>query len=128
MYLYKIKVEFEDIDAYGIIHHPKILYYLERTRVHFFIDNGIELETFPYGLVVRKVNIEYKSMLLMFDDIDIELKVNNIEKYKFNFDYSIKKQNKKVITANLQLIVIDKNTKKFIPIPDVILKLFEKLK
>jgi len=30
MYLYKTMVEFEDIDCYGIIHHPKILYYFER--------------------------------------------------------------------------------------------------
>lgn len=127
MYLYQTMVEFEDIDCYGIIHHPKILYYLERTRVHFFLNNGIELENFPYGIVVREVNIKYKNMLIMFDKIDIELRVNNIDKYKFDFEYSIKKDKKTCVTANLQLIVIDKNTKKFIPIPDVILKLFEKL-
>ena len=58
MYLYKTMVEFEDIDCYGIIHHPKILYYFERARVHFFLDNGIELENFLYGIVVRSINIQ----------------------------------------------------------------------
>ena len=127
MYSYKIRVEFEDIDCYGIIHHPKILYYLERTRVHFFMENGVELSGYPYGIVVRNINIQYKSMLLMFDEIDVELRVNNIDKYRFDFDYSIKKEGKTAIIATIQLVVIDKNSKKFTGIPDDMLKLFEKL-
>jgi len=120
-------VEFEDIDCYGIIHHPKILYYFERARVHFFLDNGIELENFPYGIVVRSINIQYKNMLVMFDKIDIELRVKNVEKYRFDFDYSIKKEGKTYVSALLQLVVIDKNTKKLTSIPEIMLKLFEKL-
>ena len=41
MYSYPVTVEYEDVDSYDIVHHPKVLYYFERARVRFFYDNDI---------------------------------------------------------------------------------------
>lgn len=125
MYLYKTTVEFEDIDSYGIIHHPKVLHYFERTRVHFFNDNNLKIDQLKHGIVLRNVNIQYKKPLTLLDKIDIELRVKKLENYSFEWDYRIIKDNKLCVAATIEMATIDLDTKKLIPVPDYLKELLE---
>lgn len=122
MYLYPVKVEFEDIDSYGIIHHPRLLYYLERARVHFFLDNGVDIATQSgkAGFVLRNISIQLKAQIVMFDSLNVEVRATNIDKYKFTFDYRVKKENKTMVTSQIEMVTIDLTTKKLIEIPKAI--------
>lgn len=122
MYLYPVKVEFEDIDSYGIIHHPRLLYYLERARVHFFLDNGVDIATQSgkVGFVLRNISIQLKAQIVMFDSLNVEVRATNIDKYKFTFDYRVKKENKTMVTSQIEMVTIDLTTKKLIEIPKAI--------
>ncbi|HOV15377.1 MAG TPA: thioesterase family protein [Spirochaetota bacterium] len=128
MYIFPITVEFEDIDSYGIIHHPKVLYYFERARVHFFLDNELDLNAIKFGVVLRSVNIQYKIPLLFMDKIDIEIKSNNIEKFRFDLNYRILKDGKSAVISTIEFCIIDLETKRLIEIPEKIKVLLEKLK
>ncbi|HPO48807.1 MAG TPA: thioesterase family protein [Spirochaetota bacterium] len=127
MYKFPITIEFEDIDSYGIIHHPKVLYYFERARVHFFIDNGVDLNKLKYGVVLRNLNIQYKIPLLFMDNVCVEVSAKNIEKFRFELDYKIVKESKNAVVSTIELCVIDLETKKLSPIPDEIRVLLEKI-
>ncbi len=129
MYLYNVNVEFEDIDSYGIIHHPRVLYFLERARVHFFLDNGIDVNTHDtsVGFVLRNINIQLKKQIVMFNKLDIEVRTKNIDRYRFTFDYQIKCNGKVMITSDIEMVLIDVNTKKLIQIPDDIRTILEKI-
>lgn len=120
MYHHPIHVEFEDIDNYGIIHHPKFLYYMERTRCGFFAENDIEIRPgkVELGMVLRNIQINIKSQVLMFDTIDVELETSDISKYRFNFLYTFKRENKTVATGLTEMVYIDLNTKRLVAIPD----------
>lgn len=118
MYVYPITVEFEDIDSYGIIHHPKILYYFERARVHFFLDNNVDITNLPFGIVLRNINIQFKRQLYFLDKINIELTAKNIDKYRFDLHYNVKKDNLTANIAAIEMVSIDLATKKLAPIPD----------
>ena len=87
MFHHPIHVEFEDIDSYGIIHHPKFFYYMERTRCAFLMQNGVDIRTgkINLGLVLRNIQINIKSQVEMFDNLDVELETSEISKYRFNF-------------------------------------------
>ncbi|OHD14534.1 MAG: hypothetical protein A2086_14380 [Spirochaetes bacterium GWD1_27_9] len=128
MYSFPITVEFEDIDSYGIIHHPKILYYFERTRVHFFMDNNININKIKYGIVLRDISIQYKSQLLLMDKINVELRTKSIDKFRFVFEYTIKKEDKTAIKSEIEFCVIDLDSKRLTEIPDEIRVLLEKIK
>ena len=127
MYEYNLTVEFEDIDSYGIIHHPKILYYLERARTHFLLDNGLNIKSIKEGIVLRDVSIQYKAQILMFDKLTVQVRVRGIEKYKFYWDYIIKKDGKTMITSSLEVVIIDLESKKLTPIPEYFLKIIKQI-
>jgi acyl-CoA thioester hydrolase len=118
MYNYPETVEFEDIDSYGIAHHAKIITYLERARVHFFLDNEIDVKSIDFGLVLIKMNVQFKQPLLMMDKINIQVSIVRIEKFRFEWEYKIIKNEKICIIANVEQVLIDLKTKKIIQIPD----------
>lgn len=131
MYHYPIHVEFEDIDNYGIIHHPKFFYYMERSRCSFFTKNGIDIQPgkAKFGLVLRNIQIGIKSQVMMFDNLDVELETSNINKYSFDFVYTFKRENKVIATGQTEMVYIDLVTKRLVAIPDdqlTLLKTIEK--
>lgn len=123
MYEIKKTVQFEDIDIYGIIHHPKVLYYFERLRNSFFEKNGINLNKIDYGIVIKKIKVDYKAPLAMFDNITIRQTVDEVRDYKFVLKYLITKKERLMVCAKIDFVTMDLNTKKIIPIPDEILLL-----
>ncbi len=131
MYHHPIHVEFEDIDNYGIIHHPKFFYYMERTRCGFFTKNGVDIRPgkTELGMVLRNIQINIKSQVLMFDNLDVELETSDISKYRFNFIYTFKRENKILATGQTEMVYIDLTTKRLAPIPEeqlALLKTIEK--
>lgn len=131
MYHHLIHVEFEDIDNYGIIHHPKFFYYMERTRCSFFTGNGIDIRPgkAELGMVLRNIQISIKSQVLMFDNLDVELETSDISKYRFNFVYTFKRENKIIATGQTEMVYIDLITKRLTAIPEeqlTLLKTIEK--
>ncbi|MBN2545226.1 MAG: acyl-CoA thioesterase [Spirochaetes bacterium] len=127
MYSYPVTVEFEDVDSYNITHHTKLIAYLERARVHFFADNNIDLNNFQYGLVLRNMNIQFKQPLFLMDKVNVELRVKYIDKLRFEWDYKIVKNAKTAVSAAIEQVVIDVNTKKIVPIPEKIKSMLEKI-
>lgn len=131
MYHYPIHVEFEDIDNYGIIHHPKFFYYMERSRCDFLIKNGIDIRPgkAELGMVLRNIQLSIKSQVMMFDNLDVELETSNISKYRFNFIYTFKRENKVIATGQTEMVYIDLVTKRLTAIPNeqlALLKTIEK--
>ena len=127
MYNYNETVEFEDVDSYGIAHHTKIISYLERARVHFFLENGIDIKSFEYGLVLTGMNIQFKRPLFMMDNFIVQVSVIKLEKYRFVWEYKIIKSDKICITANIEQVIIDLATKKIVQIPDSVKTLLLKI-
>ena len=128
MYTFQETVEFEDIDSYNIAHHTKIIAYLERARVHFFTDNDIDILSLEYGPVITKLNIQFKYPLLMLDKINIIVEIKKLEKIRFEWEYTIKKNDKIAVIANIEQVLINKERKKIIAIPEKIKKLLQTIK
>lgn len=127
MYEFPVTVEFEDVDSYSIAHHTKIIAYLERARVHFFVENGLDLHKFGYGLVLRNINISFKIPLLMMDNITVQISTKNITKFRFSWEYKIIKDGKPAATADVEQAFIDLSTKRLTPIPEQALAILKKI-
>ena len=112
------QVQFEDIDVYGIIHHPKVLYYFERLRNSFFEKNGLNLNRLNYGFIIKNILIEYKAPLIMFDTVKISQITHKVRDYKFILKYLITKDEKIMVSAVIDFVVMEIATKSMILIPD----------
>ena len=68
IYLYKLQVNFEDVDWGGVVHHPNYLKYLERARIFAFSQEGLFFQNvikFGYGIVVSEMRLKYLKPLEM---------------------------------------------------------------
>ncbi len=123
MFELKKRVHFEDVDYYGIIHHPKVLYYFERARNLFFEANNIFLDRVNYSILLKKIEIDYKCPLMMYDEIVIKQCTDKMNDYKFSFKYKIFKQTKLSVNSTIEFVVVDSETKKMMILPDEIKKI-----
>ena len=65
----------------------------------------------------------------MFDNLDVELETSDISKYRFNFVYTFKRENKIIATGQTEMVYIDLITKRLTAIPEeqlTLLKTIEK--
>jgi YbgC/YbaW family acyl-CoA thioester hydrolase len=125
---YPIFVEFGDIDSYGIIHNPMLLEYMERARVKFFLDQGLDIRpgVAPVGLVVRDINIRLKGQITMFNQLDMEVTTSDIDEYSFVFNYKIKRDGKTMVSASTQMAFIGLKEMGLIPIPEEQIEMLKK--
>lgn len=118
MYQRNERIYFEDIDSYGIIHHPRVLYFFERTRTVFLKERGFDVHALSYGLFLRQISIRYKHPLRMHDEVIVRQTVKKSEKYYFTLSYDILCGRCKAVHAEIDFVAVDFQTKKMIPVPD----------
>lgn len=111
-------VHFEDIDSYGIIHHPRVLYFFERTRTQYLKERGFHVNALPYGMFLRQITIRYKQPLLMHDEFIIQQKTKLISRCHFTLAYDILRHGRKAVHADIDFVTVDLLTRKMIPIPE----------
>lgn len=72
--VYKVHVNFEDVDAGQVVHHPKYIYYLERARVEAMRGTGYPFKKMlASGLAfsLAEMNVKYLRPALMDDDLSV---------------------------------------------------------
>ena len=113
-HIYKIKVYYEDTDAGGIVYYARYLHFIERARTEMIYDhlklNHKQLrEKFNAIFVVRECNIKYLKSAKFEDNLEIKTKVINKSPVRFNLLQEVSKNNEILVTAQVELAVIDSN-------------------
>lgn len=70
----KIRVEFEDCDAMGVVHHPNYFRYIERARIEYLRDHSISYAVFlesGCGLVISEAHANYWRPCKFEDEIHV---------------------------------------------------------
>lgn len=83
IHIFEHVVQFEDVDAASIVHHPVYLNYLERARSQSLIQKGCSLKKIigaRLGIVVASVEMKYIKPLELEDRIFIASQVDKFEK------------------------------------------------
>ncbi len=76
--IFKDKVYYSDTDAYGVVWHGSYLRWLEKGRVLFCEDLGlnlVDLTKQDIVLPVTSMNIKYKASAKLNDDISVSTKI-----------------------------------------------------
>ena len=113
-HIYKTKVYYEDTDAGGIVYYARYLHFIERARTEMIYDhlklNHKQLrEKFNAIFVVRECNIKYLKSAKFEDNLEIKTKVINKSPVRFNLLQEVSKNNEILVTAQVELAVIDSN-------------------
>ena len=113
-HIYKTKVYYEDTDAGGIVYYARYLHFIERARTEMIYDhlklNHKQLrEQFNVIFVVRECNVKYLKSANFEDNLEIKTKVIKKSPVRLNLLQEVSKDNEILVTAQVELAVIDNN-------------------
>ena len=83
---YKGVVEFEDVDATFVMHHPKYLFYFERARIQAMKEAGLSFSEYcarGYSLAIAEVKLQYFKPLRMDQSFYIHSVMLSMKKSSF---------------------------------------------
>ena len=120
---YETKVYYEDTDAGGVVYYANYLKFLERARTEmissFDLNNRKLFKDHKALIIVKSINIEYKKPARLEDKLQIYSSIKSITKASFIMCQKIKKNEEKVLDADIHLVTINPEGKP-IKIPQVL--------
>ena len=90
--VYPVTVQFEDIDAGGVVHNPNYLKYYERARNNHLAESGIlmsELFKNNVALALGEVNLKFVRPALMDQKLFVLTRITSASKIAFRVDQAI---------------------------------------
>lgn len=121
-----IRIAFEDVDAFQVVHNAKYFCFFERGRLEYlrelgFVNDGPESLS-NFEVVIVEHGCVYKKPAVFDDLISVNLRISMMKKSSFQFQYVItRKPENQILTLGFtNLVYIDRNTLKPCPIkPEV---------
>ena len=113
-HIYKTKVYYEDTDAGGIVYYARYLHFIERARTEMIYDhlklNHRQLrDQFNTIFVVRECNVKYLKSANFEDHLLVKTKVIKKSPVRLNLLQEVSRDNETLVTAQVELAVIDNN-------------------
>ena len=113
-HIYKTKVYYEDTDAGGIVYYARYLHFIERARSEMIYDhlklNHKQLkDQFNTIFVVRECNVKYLKSANFEDKLEVKTKVVKKSPVRLNLLQEVSRDNEILVTALVELAVIDSN-------------------
>ena len=111
---YKTKVYYEDTDVGGIVYYAKYLHFIERARTEMIYDrlklNHKQLKIdFNAIFVVRECNVKYHKSANFEDHLDVCTYVSKKTPVRLNLIQEVKREKEILVTAEVELAVVDSN-------------------
>ena len=113
-HIFKTKVYYEDTDAGGIVYYARYLHFIERARTEMIYDH-LKLthqqlrHQFDAIFVVRECNVKYLKSANFEDHLQVETKVIKKSPVRLNLLQEVSRDNETLVTAQVELAVIDSN-------------------
>ena len=120
-----VHVEFEDVDAYRIAHHTKLIAYLERARVRLFQKYNFEIIEGKYSIVLHKLDIRFANPAKFLDDLTVIASLKSANESRIKLSYRIRKGKQLIAKASSELACVDPATQRIALFPDSLLERFE---
>ena len=112
---FNVKVYYEDTDSGGVVYYANYLKFLERARSEAiyslgFTNSGL-FENNNILLIIKSCNIEYKKPAKFEDKLSIVSEVTSFTKASFIMQQNILRNNELISTAEVHVVVVDKDGK-----------------
>ncbi len=113
-----VQVEFEDVDGYRIAHHTRLVAYLERARVCFIKELGLDVFSKDVVPVVARLDMRFRKPALFGDNLEVVLTVRNVTEYQLELGYRIRRDGETLARATTNLAFTNIVEQQLMPLPD----------
>ncbi len=111
---YQVRIFYEDTDHSGVVYHANYLKFFERAREDYLgYQKLIDMGKNGVGFAVYKANLIYNEGAEFGDVLDIRSSASFDGAYRVIFHHEAwrKKSNKAAVTADIQLVCLNKEKK-----------------
>jgi acyl-CoA thioester hydrolase len=102
-----VTVQFDEVDQYGIVHHPRYLVYLERARVDLMGRLGMRPGTSDHGLVVVEARLRYRASARFLDQLTVRQGCRSAGASRIELAYRVHRGGTAICDAELVLAFVD---------------------
>jgi acyl-CoA thioester hydrolase len=105
-----VTVQFEDVDQYGIVHHPRYLLFMERGRVQLMRTLGVgsgALDGSELGLIVAKADIRFLRSARFLDELTVLQGCARAGASRIELAYRVMRGDEPLCEATLTLAFVD---------------------
>lgn len=113
-----VTVEFEDVDSFRIAHHTKLVAYLERARVRFLAQQGIDLTRTDPHPVLYDLDVRFKKPARFRDELEVLVFVESVEEFRLLLGYRVRRSGELLLRARTCLAFVDAQAGQMVPLPD----------
>ena len=122
-YIYETRVYYADTDAYGVVWHGTYLRWMEKGRVEFCRELGLDLTEMKAQdvlLPVTSMNVKYKSSAKLDEALLVETYIDKHTTFSVSFKQFIKsKETGKVyIEASFDVVAVNSQGKLYRRMPE----------
>lgn len=124
-------VYYADTDAYGVVWHGSYLRWMERGRVDFCAQLGldlVELKNLDVVLPVTNMNVRYKSSAKLNETVIVETWLEKTSPISVTFKQTVKSKetNKICIEAVFDVVAVNNEGKLYRRLPELLMQKIEK--
>lgn len=127
IFVFPVRIYYEDTDAGGIVYYANYLKFAERARTEFLRHIGVgnqreALEDDVCGFVVRHLEIDYKSSAKLDDFLTVSCEVTEVKGASVTMRQQICRQEEILADIDIKLVYVSLLKKRPIRIPAAVLE------
>lgn len=107
---YPLRVQFDEVDQYGIVHHPRYFVFFERARVELMGLLGMTVsrpEVSGLGLIVASAEVKFLRSASFLDELVVEQGCRQSGASRIKLVYRILRGDEVMARAELVLAFVD---------------------
>lgn len=123
VFIWPVRVYWEDTDASGVVYHANYLRWLERARTEWLRARGLDQETMRTGLgiafTLASLEIRYLKPARLDDALEIHTEISQIKRASFGFHQRVLRISSSEVlsTASVRAACVDAATFRPVPLP-----------
>ena len=110
VFIWPVRIYYEDTDLSGIVYHANYLRYMERARTEFFRAMGLKAayldEADPAAWALRKVEIEYLRPAKFDDTVEVHTHLTDLSGVRLTASQSIHRGSEVLTRGAVQACII----------------------
>jgi acyl-CoA thioester hydrolase len=116
----QVTVEFEDVDAFGIVNHARIVSYLERARLRLLEAVGVPLTGGGPLPVMYDVAVRFRRPARLRDALEVAAEVVEADAWTVSLRYEVRRGGDLLVRGRSRVAFWDPATDAPVPVPDAV--------
>ena len=111
MFLYTLKIYYEDTDSGGVVYYANYLKFIERARTEMINELGFTLtkllNDYDRLFLVKKIECDYIESCKLEDTLNVQSNILVLKNASFELEQNILKQNKIIFRSKIVMVCVN---------------------